>query len=160
VRWCRAQVLLHTGDRETALAELDAAESVFSRTTLDSRIQVWGMALRALAALADGDAGLARRRLDALTAEHAGASAGPNLAVAARVRAAIALQEGDAAGAATLLGASTALLGTEDRRGYDATLRTPQRTQDALGDKAFEDAYRRGAALDRDAAIALLVNRD
>jgi len=159
VRWCRAQVLLHTGDRESALSELAAAETVFSRSTLDSRIQVWGVALRALAALADGDAALARRRLDALTAEHAAASAGPNLAVAARIGAAITLEEGDPARAATLLGASTALLGTEDRRGYDATLRTPERAREVLGDRAFEDAYRRGAALDRDAAIALLVTR-
>jgi predicted ATPase/DNA-binding SARP family transcriptional activator len=158
VHWCRAQVLLHTGDRETALNELAAAEAVFERSTLDSRIQVWGVALRALAALADGDAALARRRLDALSAEHADASAGPNLAVAARIDAAISLREGNAVRAATLLGASTALLGTEDRRGYDATLRTPERTREALGDKDFEDAYRQGAALDRKAAIALLVN--
>ncbi|MFG3342435.1 BTAD domain-containing putative transcriptional regulator [Glycomyces sp. NPDC048151] len=156
VRLCRAQVLLHAGEREAGLTELAAAEAVFSRTAMDSRVQVWGIALRALVALAEGDAALARRRLEALTPEQVQIAVGPNLAVAARVGAAIAIEEGDAARAAVLLGASTSLLGIEDRRGYDASLRTPERARESLGDVAFEKAYDEGVTLSRDAAIALL----
>jgi hypothetical protein len=52
---------------------------------------------------------------------------------------------------------AAALLGTEDLRGYDEALRTPERVREALGDKAFEAEYARGAALGRDDAIALLL---
>ena len=156
VRWCRAQVLLCANEPEAALSELAAAERVFDGTAEDSRVQVWGAALRAMVALADGDAALAHRRLGALTARQMEGAADPNLTVAARVGAAIALADGDAARAATLLGAAAALLGTEDRRGYDAALRTPERVREALGDKAFEAEHARGAALGRDDAIAFL----
>lgn len=157
VRWSRAQVLFCAGDREAALSELTAAERVFAGSAVDSRVQVWGAALRAIAALDDGDPALAHRRLDALTANNIEGAADPNLAVAARVRAATALADGDATRAATLLGAAVSLLGTEDRRGYDTALRTPERTREALGDKAFQEAYERGAALDRSAAIELVL---
>ncbi|SDD86338.1 BTAD domain-containing putative transcriptional regulator [Glycomyces harbinensis] len=156
VWWCRAQVLLCAGDVEAGLRELAAAEHVFDGTANDSRVQVWGAALRAVVALADGDAALAKRRLDALTDAHVEGAASPNLAVAARVGAAIALADGDAARAAALLGAAAGLLGTEDRRGYDKALRTSERTRAALGDKVFEAEYARGAELGRDDAIALL----
>ncbi|MFC3493212.1 BTAD domain-containing putative transcriptional regulator [Glycomyces rhizosphaerae] len=157
VRWSRAQVLFCAGDREAALSELTAAEQAFAGSAVDSRVQVWGAALRAIAALADGNAALAHRRLDALTATNIEGAADPNLAVAARVRAATALADGDATRAALLLGAAVSLLGTEDRRGYDTALRTPERTREALGDKAFQEAYERGAALDRSAAIDLVL---
>ncbi|MCD0442231.1 winged helix-turn-helix domain-containing protein [Glycomyces sp. A-F 0318] len=157
VRWCRAQVLLHAGDRAEALRELDAAERVFDGSVEDSRVQVWGAALRAVAALAEGDAALARRRLGALTSSHLTAAADPNLAVAARVGAAVALADGGADRAATLLGAAFALLGAADGRGYDAALRTPERAREALGDRAFEESFERGTAMGRDAAVELLL---
>ncbi|GAA2144913.1 BTAD domain-containing putative transcriptional regulator [Glycomyces algeriensis] len=157
VRWCRAQILLSAGDREQGLAELAAAEHAIGGTRADSRLQVWGAALRAIVALADGDAALAHRHFDALTAEGIAGAADPNLAVAVRVRAAVTLAEGDAVHAATLLGAALSLLGTEDRRGYDAALRTLARTREALGDNAFEAHYGAGATLDRAAAVELLL---
>ncbi|MDA1361767.1 BTAD domain-containing putative transcriptional regulator [Glycomyces luteolus] len=156
VRWCRAQILLYTGDHEAAFRELDATEPVFTGSAMHARVHVCGAALRALAALAEGDPALARRRLDALTPDLVDGAAGPYPAMAARIRAAIALQEGDAVRAATLLGAAAALLGTDDRRGYDAALRTPELVRKALGANAFKQGYDLGAAMDRDAASALL----
>lgn len=156
VRWCRAQVLLYTGDRDEALRELVAAERVFTGTAMHARVQVCGAALRALSALAEGETASARRHLDAIAAEHVSGSAGPHLAMAARIAAATAMAEGNVIRAATLLGASGVLLGTEDHRGYDAALRTPERTREVLGDKAFQQSYEEGAALGRDAAVALL----
>jgi predicted ATPase/DNA-binding SARP family transcriptional activator len=157
VQWCRAQVLLRAGETDAALSELAAAERVFDGSAEDSRVQVWGAALRAVVALADGDTALAHRRLEALASGQIEGAADPNLAVAARVGAAVAFAEGEAARAAALLGVAAALLGTEDLRGYDEALRTPERVREALGDKAFEAEYARGAALGRDDAIALLL---
>lgn len=156
VQWSRAQVLLGAGDRGAALAELVAAERALSGSILDVRIRVLGAAYRALIALMDGHPDRARRILEKAAPHHVEGAVSPDLAVAARIAAAIALEEGDAGKAAALLGAARSLLGSDDGRGYDAALRTPERTREALGEQAFAKAYESGAALERDAAVELL----
>jgi predicted ATPase/DNA-binding SARP family transcriptional activator len=156
VQWSRAQVLLCAGDRGAALAELVAAERALAGSILDSRIRVLGAAYRALIALMDGHADRARRILEKAAPHSVEGAVGPDLAVAARIAAAIALEENNATRAATLLGASRSLLGSDDGRGYDAPLHTSERTREALSERAFAKAYESGAALERDAAIDLL----
>jgi predicted ATPase/DNA-binding SARP family transcriptional activator len=156
VQWSRAQLLLRAGDRGSALAEVTAAERALAGSVIDSRLRVLGAAHRALIALMDGRADRARRIIEQAAPHRVEGAVGPDLAVAARVIAAITLEEGDAARAAILLGAARSLLGTDDGRGYDAPLRTPERVREALGERAFAKAYESGAALERDAAVALL----
>jgi hypothetical protein len=157
VRLARAQVLLCEGEREAALRELDAAVTALDGTDIEARIRVWGAVLRTLIVLRDGDAAQARRVVEGLAPRHVEGGADPDLAALVRIAAAVAIALGDAARAAHLLGVSAALLGMDDGRGYDTALRTPECAREALGDKAFQEAYDRGAALDRDAAIALLL---
>jgi hypothetical protein len=104
----------------------------------------------------DGHADRARRILEKAAPHSVEGAVGPDLAVAARIAAAIALEENNATRAATLLGASRSLLGSDDGRGYDAPLHTSERTREALSERAFAKAYESGAALERDAAIDLL----
>jgi predicted ATPase/DNA-binding SARP family transcriptional activator len=157
VRWARAQVLLSAGDREGALDELAAAEAGLAGLVVDGRMRVWAAAFRALVALEEDDPARARRAIEGIARRYCASAAGSDLAVAARVGAAVAVALGDAARAAFLLGVSASLLGHDDGRGYDATLRVPERAREALGGKAFASEYDRGAALGRDAAVELLV---
>jgi len=119
-------------------------------------MRVLSGAFRAAIALAEGHPARARNALEGLAARHIAEAAGPDLTVAARLYAALAIEAGDAARAAFLLGAAAALLGTEDRRGYDAEFRTPERAREALGDRLFNEEYDRGVALGRAAAVELL----
>ncbi|THV41464.1 BTAD domain-containing putative transcriptional regulator [Glycomyces buryatensis] len=153
VRWARAQFLFHSGEDEAALRELDEAEASFDNTALEARIRVWGSAIRAMIALCSKQIGRARGALDGLTAAHFEGAMGPDLAMLARLYAALVLAEGNAERAANLIGAAAALLGTEDRRGYDTGLRTDEEVRELLGDKVFKEQYDRGAALERDAAV-------
>jgi predicted ATPase/DNA-binding SARP family transcriptional activator len=157
VRWSRAQVLLSAGDRQGALDELAAAEAGLAGTVVEGRMRVWAAAFRALVALEEGDAARARRAIEGVARRHVATAGSSDLAAVARVGAAVAVELGDAARAAFLLGVSASLLGHDDGRGYDAALRVPERTREALGDKGFASGYDRGAALGRDAAIELLV---
>ncbi|NRQ30273.1 AAA family ATPase [Nonomuraea sp. NN258] len=75
-----------------------------------------------------------------------------DLAMLARLRAAAAVADGAAERAAYLVGVAAALLGTDDRRGYDGPLRTAERAKELLGEAAFQAAYDRGAALSPGAA--------
>jgi len=159
VRLARAQVLLSAGDREAALADIVAAEEALDGTVIEARVRVCGAAFKAMIDLSYGHTDRARHALQGMAPRHIDGAAGADLTVAARIGAAIALAEGDADRAATLLGAAKALLGFDDGRGYDAELRTPERTREALGDKAFDAAYADGAALGRDAAVALLLEK-
>ncbi|GAA4910431.1 putative ATPase [Stackebrandtia albiflava] len=156
VGWADAQVRWYAGEHEEALRRLDTVEPGFDGTALEPRIRVWCAAWRSFAAVLRGDTARARRQWHRLPTRHIEAAAGPDLAVAARLHAAIAVADGEPETAAYLLGVAAALLGTDDRRGYDAALRTPERTRAAMRPEAFQAAYDRGAARERGTAIALL----
>ncbi|MBO3734716.1 BTAD domain-containing putative transcriptional regulator [Glycomyces niveus] len=154
VWWSRVQVLVCEGRHGEALEALTPAELALRGTVLEDRMRVLAATFRDLIALLQGErppraiAGLALQKL-----EHA---ADADLAMASCVTAAIALADGDAARSARLLGVAFNLLGELDGRGYDAALRTPERAREALGDKAFQEAFDDGAKLERDAVAALL----
>ncbi|MEV6034506.1 BTAD domain-containing putative transcriptional regulator [Nonomuraea sp. NPDC052116] len=145
VRLSQVEVLLRSGDLEEARRELTAVED----PSCPPEVRAWAACYRAMAALLDGDRPGAGPSLD--TAMELGDL--PTLAAAAHVRAA-ALADDEPARAAYLLGAATALLGTEDRSGFGDLLRPAERARAALGDEAFAAAYGSGAALTRDAAIS------
>ncbi|MGV9375871.1 BTAD domain-containing putative transcriptional regulator [Nonomuraea sp. NPDC003707] len=145
VRLSQVEVLLRSGALEEARRELTAVED----PSCPPDVRAWGACYRAMAALLDGDRPSAGPSLD--IAMELGDL--PILAVAAQVRAA-ALADDEPARAAYLLGAATALLGTEDRSGFGDLLRPAERARAALGDEAFAAAYESGAALTRDAAIS------
>ncbi|MFB9658611.1 BTAD domain-containing putative transcriptional regulator [Glycomyces mayteni] len=155
VRWFRLPVLVAEGRYDEAVAELPAAQSALDGApSLGERMRVMSAAIQDLVALLrDEPSPRAIAGLPQSQVEGAGAA---DLAMAARVSAANALAEGDAALAARRLGFGRALLGIDDGRGYDAALRTEVRTRDALGDKAFREAYDAGVALGRDDAFAEL----
>ncbi|MGW4960523.1 BTAD domain-containing putative transcriptional regulator [Nonomuraea sp. NPDC004186] len=145
VRLSQVEVLLRSGALEEARRELTAVED----PSCPPDVRAWAACYRAMAALLDGDRPSAGPSLD--IAMELGDL--PILAVAAQVRAA-ALADDEPARAAYLLGAATALLGTEDRSGFGDLLRPAERARAALGDEAFAAAYESGAALTRDAAIS------
>lgn len=160
VRSARGQILIAAGDHRTALVELEAVELALDGTVIEARMRVWSSAFKAMIALLEGQTAVAARHIAGMRDRHVEGAAGPDLTVAARIAAAIALEGGDARRAAELLGAASALLGGgEDGRGYDAALRTSERTREALGDKAFEKAHAEGAALGRDDAVDLIRSR-
>jgi predicted ATPase/DNA-binding SARP family transcriptional activator len=70
----------------------------------------------------------------------------------------LSLERGYAARAATLLGASTALRGAEDRSNPDA-LRLSAAAAEAIGAARYADAFARGLSLSRDEALSLLGER-
>ncbi|MFI7127302.1 BTAD domain-containing putative transcriptional regulator [Nonomuraea sp. NPDC050153] len=145
VRLSHVEVLLRSGALEEARRELPALED----PSCPPEVRAWAACFRAMAALLDGDRPGAGPPLDA--AMELGDL--PILAAAAHVRAA-ALADDEPARAAYLLGAATALLGTEDRSGFGDLLRPAERARAALGDEGFAAAYESGAALTRDAAIS------
>ncbi|MEV4360567.1 BTAD domain-containing putative transcriptional regulator [Nonomuraea sp. NPDC049625] len=145
VRLSQVEVLLRSGALEEARRELTAVED----PSCPPDVRAWAACYRAMAALLDGDRPSAGPSLD--IAMELGDL--PILAVAAQVRAA-ALADDEPARAAYLLGAATALLGTEDRSGFGDLLRPAERARAVLGDEAFAAAYESGATLTRDAAIS------
>ncbi|MET7337626.1 BTAD domain-containing putative transcriptional regulator [Nonomuraea sp. NPDC005650] len=153
VRLSHVEVLLRSGALEEARRELPALED----QSCPPEVRAWAACYRAMAALLDGDRPGAGQPLDTAldTAMDTAMELGdlPILAAAAHVRAA-ALADDEPARAAYLLGAATALLGTEDRSGFGDLLRPAERARAALGDAAFAAAYERGATLTRDAAIS------
>ncbi|MEU6783209.1 BTAD domain-containing putative transcriptional regulator [Nonomuraea angiospora] len=145
LRLSQIEVLLWSGALEEARRELTAVED----PSCPPEVRAWAACYRTMAALLDGDRPGAGPSLDA--AMELGDL--PILAAAAHVRAAV-LADDEPARAAYLLGAATALLGTEDRSGFGDLLRPAERARAALGDEAFAAAYGSGAALTRDAAIS------
>ncbi|RRR99534.1 BTAD domain-containing putative transcriptional regulator [Glycomyces terrestris] len=155
VRWFRVPVLISEGRYDEALAELPAAErSLDGAPGLAERMRVLSAACRDLLTVLRGEgragaiAGLDPRFLEG--------AAVADLAMASRISAAAALAEGDAALAARRLGFGRGMLGADDGRGYDTALRTEERAREALGDKAFQEEYDRGAALGREDAAEVL----
>ncbi|MFI6738350.1 BTAD domain-containing putative transcriptional regulator [Nonomuraea sp. NPDC050451] len=145
LRLSQIEVLLWSGALAEARRELTEVED----PSYPADVRAWAACFRAMAALLDGDRPSAGPSLD--TAMELGDL--PILAAAAHVRAA-ALADDEPGRAAYLLGAATALLGTEDRSGFGDLLRPAERARAALGDEAFAAAYGSGAALTRDAAIS------
>ncbi|MFF7192456.1 BTAD domain-containing putative transcriptional regulator [Streptomyces sp. NPDC008079] len=106
-------------------------------------------------AVADRDPDLARGHFrEAVTLDSVAMRLPLNGAVAAEATAGLALLNGDAPRAAALLGAAEALRGRPPT-GPDAAA-TVAAVRAALGDEAYERERARAAALDRDAALAVL----
>ncbi|MFI6577127.1 BTAD domain-containing putative transcriptional regulator [Nocardiopsis sp. NPDC050513] len=159
VRLAAAELLARTGSWEEARRELAAAETGFAATALVARVRVWSAVLRALMALMDGDGSTALRLLDGVMVEGVESAARPDIAQVARMYAAVAVDGGHAGRAAFLLGVAAGVLGTEDRRGYDAPLRTAERARALLGARGFDEHRRRGAELEPGAALKVSFSR-
>lgn len=166
VRLARAEYLLRRGDRKAALRELDRAETGLANTAFGTRIRARSAGFRALIAILDDDPVRARRILDKATKgliigrngsmTIASGAQPDDLAMFARLYAALAMRDGNATAAAHLLGAAAAMLGTEDRRGYDNLVAPADRAREALGAEAFTTAYESTAGLPPTAAIEFL----
>ncbi|MEV0679322.1 BTAD domain-containing putative transcriptional regulator [Actinosynnema sp. NPDC050436] len=106
-------------------------------------------------ALADGDRAGARAALDRAVASGAEWNNPVVVTRSADARAALALAEGDARGAALLAGAASGLRGAV--AGPDPDVAHVRRQARAvLGDERFEALWARGAALDRDGVLEAL----
>ncbi|SDL70328.1 Predicted ATPase [Glycomyces sambucus] len=158
VRWFRLPVLVSEGRYAEALDELPAAErSLDGAPNLGERMRVLSASFKDLIVLLQGEG--KATAIAGLGAHHIEGAAVADIAMAARVAAAIDLAGGDAAGAARKLGFGRAVLGIDDGRGYDEDLHTDQRTREALEPEAFREAYDRGAALGRGDAVAVLIGK-
>jgi predicted ATPase/DNA-binding SARP family transcriptional activator len=154
--WFRLPLLLTEGRYGDALEALPAVEgSLDGATGLGERMRVLSSSLKDLVVLLQGEG--KPTAIASLGTHHVEGAAVADLAMAARVSAAVSLAGGDSAGAARRLGFGRAVLGVDDGRGYDTVLRTEQRAREALGDKAFQEAYDGGAALGREDAVAVLL---
>ncbi len=122
-------------------------------TTGHLRAMLFGIDMRQ--ALADGDAAHARRTAADAYPAAVGTKDLPILAAVGVAIAELSAAEGDAAGAAEVLGASARLRGSDDPTALDITRLTAALT-DELGAERFAAAYARGKALDREAAIERL----
>ncbi|MEV2224953.1 hypothetical protein AB0E01_34490 [Nocardia vinacea] len=166
VRLARAEYLLRRGDRKAALRELERAETGLANTAFGTRIRARSAGFRALIAILDDDPVRARRVLDTATRgliigrngsmTTASGAQPDDLAMFAQLYAALAMRDGNATAAAHLLGAAAAMLGTEDRRGYDYLIAPADRAREALGAEAFTIAYESTAGLRPTAAIEFL----
>ncbi|WP_344480916.1 BTAD domain-containing putative transcriptional regulator [Glycomyces endophyticus] len=157
-RWFRAPVLFTLGRYDEVLEVLPGVEGALDGAiNLGERMRVLSSSLKDLVVLARGEG--RPEGIAGLEERHVVGAAVADLAMASRVSAAIALADGDAAAAARKLGFARAMLGIDDGRGYDAALRTEERTREALGDKAFQEEYNKGAALGRDDAVEVLLGR-
>ena len=108
-----------------------------------------------LIALDDGDLESAREHL---RLAHLAAVASEDLPIAAIVGtgvAALACSDGDATGAAEILGASAGLRGAEDASNPEI-LRLSARLRDELGDEAYDAAFAAGRGRERTAALERL----
>ncbi|WP_063041438.1 BTAD domain-containing putative transcriptional regulator [Nocardia pseudovaccinii] len=166
VRLARAEYLLRRGDRKAALRELERAETGLANTAFGTRIRSRSSGFRALIAILDDDPVRARRVLDTATKgliidrngsmTTANGAQPDDLAMFAHLYAALAMRDGNATAAARLLGAAAAMLGAEDRRGYDNLVAPADRAREALGTEAFTTAYESTAGSQPTAAIEFL----
>ncbi|WP_433525342.1 BTAD domain-containing putative transcriptional regulator [Nocardia pseudovaccinii] len=166
VRLARAEYLLRRGDRKAALRELERAETGLANTAFGTRIRARSSGFRALIAILDDDPVRARRVLDTATKgliidrngsmTTASGAQPDDLAMFAHLYATLAMRDGNATAAAHLLGAAAAMLGAEDRRGYDNLVAPADRAREALGTEAFTTAYESTAGSQPTAAIEFL----
>ncbi|WP_328404598.1 BTAD domain-containing putative transcriptional regulator [Nocardia sp. NBC_00403] len=156
VRMAEAEYEIHRGHSALALRELDRAEAGFAGAALGARARMVCAGLRALVAVQAGDTATARRTLDRAVAACADTAQPEDLAIVTHMYAAIAVHDGAPGRAAYLIGLGAALIGIEDRRGYDNPLRPADRARELLDAEEFAQAYNRGSALTRDAATRVL----
>jgi predicted ATPase/DNA-binding SARP family transcriptional activator len=150
---------------ELAWGEGDPAETVrlceAIRATLDTKTSVWWRTFRGtvearlgLAALRLGDRDRARDMLTEALRNACAWVEQPDLATVFDAIAVLALDDGDAATAAALLGAGHTLRGCFNESSLDSpAVRDTARA--ALGPGGYDEAYRRGRGLSHDAAVAL-----
>ncbi|MEV5828693.1 BTAD domain-containing putative transcriptional regulator [Spirillospora sp. NPDC052242] len=144
----------HGGDPAEAERHYADAERDLERAPSGPQYRSLLSTARAHIAISAGERAAARRRLRAALAE---AVAAPDMPVAASAGVGIArLRAADRpADAAAALGAASVLRGGPDESDLDLAHVTRD-LRDALGERAFEDARARGAALDLPGALALL----
>jgi tetratricopeptide (TPR) repeat protein len=138
-----AQVELMAGDLDAARALLDRVELETTEGAGLAQRRAFIAASRAAVELAAADLPAARRQVVVAVEAAVEGRDGPVSAVVAEVAARLALAEGDAGRAATLLGVAATQRGAVDRGNPDvrATYREVRRV---LGDAAAEEAERRG----------------
>ncbi|MFD0902438.1 BTAD domain-containing putative transcriptional regulator [Actinomadura sediminis] len=144
----------HGGDRAEAERHYAAAERDLEHTSSGPQYRSLLSTARAHLAIGDGDTAAARRHLRTALAE---AVEGPDMPVAASAGTGIArLRAADRpADAAETLGAASVLRGGPDESDLDLAHLTRD-LRAALGERAFEEARARGAALALPDALALL----
>ncbi|WP_026402798.1 BTAD domain-containing putative transcriptional regulator [Actinomadura rifamycini] len=144
----------HGGDPAEAERHYAAAERELERAPSGPQYPSLLATARAHLAIGAGERAAARRHLRAALA---GAVAGPDMPVAASAGVGVArLRAADRpADAAAALGAASVLRGGADEADPDVA-HVARGLRDALGERAFEDARARGAALDLPGALALL----
>jgi predicted ATPase/DNA-binding SARP family transcriptional activator len=155
-----AEVEWRAGDLAAAARHCEAALAGVAKRDRDT---AWFVSVRAqsqtrLAMItleAGGDAGRCRDLLaEALPAAAGWVENPPLAAVIDSVAAAVVAADGAAEVAATLLGAAHTVRGAFDESSPVAP-RVRETARRALGDAAFDNAYSRGRALDRESALAL-----
>lgn len=151
-----ADLARYDADLEEADRQLGKAWDAFRHGVLDDA------GFRALFALGSGNLAVARSELDASVPQLAEALRlaveMPDMPLAAMVGVGIAqlrLEQGDASGAARVLGASHALRGVPDAFNPDV-VRVTRGLRAALGEHAYEFAYSHGRGLERTDALAVL----
>ncbi|WP_069166677.1 BTAD domain-containing putative transcriptional regulator [Nocardia altamirensis] len=153
VQLAHAELLLRLGDHPAALRTIDHTESGLPNTPFGHRTRLWCTVFRAMIALSTDDPGTTRRTLAAADFDHVQPM---DLAGIAHLYAALAVHDGAPTTAAELVGVAAALLGVEDRRGYDNLLAPADRARTQLGAQAFAAAFDRTAHLSPTAAIGFL----
>ncbi|GAA5086377.1 BTAD domain-containing putative transcriptional regulator [Nocardia iowensis] len=148
-----AELLMRQGDRRAALLELDRVDKGLAHTPFGARTRLWCTVFRGITAVLDDDVRAVRRLLG--TADIDGVRP-DDLAGLAQLSAALAVHIGAPTMAALLVGVAAALLGTEDRRGYDNLLAPADRARELLGADAFAAAFDSTAALTPTAAMEFL----
>jgi len=146
----------YDGDLEEAARQYDAASQELDRAPVHASL-FGAMLLCAMGhlAVAAGELGTARRRLEQALALAIEAPDMPLVAVVGVGVARLCLGYGDASGAAEVLGAAHALRGAADEFNPDVT-RLAQQLGAELGERAYQAAYARGSGLDRAGALAQL----
>jgi predicted ATPase/DNA-binding SARP family transcriptional activator len=152
----RAQIERWEGNPEAArrLLETGIRESLVGSHPFGQLHSVM-LTARGHLELAQGDARAAREWFERSLDVAIRSKDRPVIARAVELLAAIALAEGEAARAATLLGEATKLRGLPDEADPDVA-RVRAATRSALGDEGFATAYRRGTARPRDEVEAAL----
>lgn len=155
-----ALIELVAGDVDQARRELDPPLARLAQTAPTERpdrghARAVVEAARASVELAAGDVDAARRRLPAAYATAVATTDMPVVATVGCAVATLALELGDAQGAAEVLGAAAVLRGGDDPT-HPLIVMLRDRLRAALGDEASAAAYGRGRAMTREQALARL----
>ena len=143
----RARALLHR-----AFSELHQSERLSGGPPQAKALVLVGLAT---ADVLERDAPMASQRTREALRHGMVAFDMPIVSIAARIEAAVALLEGSAERAATLLGLAEAVRGGP--LADDSVLKTAARAREALGDEAYERAFATGRCQSRDDALASIL---